>query len=158
MCVNKPVTTGGVGLCGLERRLAIIPPPRPGVAKPEGRQQMKRRGVRSPVCGADSNQDVLRARFSVLHRDVEVAILGEDTGIEQLIFIVLTTAALVFRDQIGVWERSLRILVERLHVGMTRRVVEEVIGFLNVLAVIALVPGQPEQAFLQYWVGLVPEP
>src|SRR5207249_6973177 len=59
--------------------------------------------------------------------------------------------------QIAVRERGLRVLVEVLHVRVRRRRVEVEVVLLDVLAVVALAAGQPEQALLEDRVAPVPQ-
>ena len=58
--------------------------------------------------------------------DVEVAVVVEDAGVDQLELGVARPAAAVLLDQPVVGELALRVLVEELHVGVRRRVVEVV--------------------------------
>src|SRR5262249_2874747 len=55
-------------------------PPRPGVAEPEGRQDVERRGVGAAVRDREANEDILGRRLGVLDRYVEVAAVVEDAG------------------------------------------------------------------------------
>src|SRR5207253_2478391 len=92
-----------------------------------------------------------------LDDDVEVAVIGEDAGIEQSELGILPGPLPVPADELVVRELSLRILVERLHVGVRRRRVEEEVLLLDVLAVVPLLGGQAEQALPQDGVYPVPE-
>ena len=51
----------------------------------------------------------------------------------------------------------MRILVQILHVGVRRCAIEIEVVFLDVLAVIPLIAGQPEQPLLQDGITFVPE-
>ena len=51
---------------------------------------------------ADLDEDVLRRLLGILHEDIEVAIVVEDTGIQQLVLHVATIAPSVRLDQIAV--------------------------------------------------------
>ena len=97
------------------------------------------------------------ARLRVLDDDVEVAVVVEHAGVEQLVLHVLLAAARVGRDQIHVRERALRVLVLALEVGVGRGAVEVEPVLLDVLAVVALAVGEPEHPLLQDRVGAVPE-
>ena len=97
------------------------------------------------------------SRLGVLDEDVEVAVLGEDAGVDQLELGILLAAAAVLLDQSAVGELRLRILVEHLHVRVRRRRVEVEVVLLHVLAVVALVAGEAEQALLEDRVAPVPE-
>src|SRR5262249_31451410 len=63
----------------------------------------------------------------------------------------------VLPEELFVRVRSLRVLVQVLHVGVGRRVVEVEIVLLDILAVVALAAGQAEQAFLEDGVLAVPQ-
>ena len=89
--------------------------------------------------------------------DVEVAVLVEDAGVEQLELGPLSAAAPVLLDQPPVGELGLRVLVEELHVGVRRRVVEVEVVLLDVLAVVALVGRQAEEPLLEDRIAAVPE-
>ena len=82
------------------------------------------------------------------HEHVEIAVVIEDAGVEQLKLWLVLSAAPVLLDEPGVREFTLRILVEHLQVGVRRRGVEIVIQFLHVLAVVAFGICQAKQAFL----------
>src|SRR5262249_11356241 len=60
-------------------------------------------------------------------------------------------------DQRVVRERRVRVLVEGLQVRRRRGGVEEVVELLDVLAVVALGAGQPEQALLEDGIAAVPQ-
>ena len=97
------------------------------------------------------------AGLGVLDDDVEVAVLVEDPGVEQLVLHLLLAAAAVGRDQVLVRERALRILVLAAQVGVRRRAVEVEPVLLDVLAVVALAVGEAEHPLLEDRVGAVPE-
>ena len=61
-----------------------------------------------------------------------------------------------FFDQVLIGKRRVRIFVECAHVRVRRQVVEVEIVFLDVLAVIALRAGEPEEAFFEAVVVFVP--
>ena len=131
--------------------------PRPGVAEPERGEQVERRGRGAPVGDGDAHQDVLGSRLGVLDEHVEVAILGEDPGVEQLELRLEPVPVAVPGDERLVGERRLRVLVEVLHVRMGRGAVEVEVILLDVLSVVPLAVGQAEEALLQDRVGPVPE-
>ena len=105
----------------------------------------------------DPDQDVLRRFLGVLDEDVEVAILMEDAGVEQLVFELVPAAAATGLNKIAVRVLRLRVLVEVLHVRVGRRAVEVEVVFLDVLAVVAFAVGQAEQPLLQDGVLAVPQ-
>src|SRR5436309_2242405 len=66
-------------------------------------------------------------------------------------------APVVLLHQLRVGELGLRVLVERLHVRMRGRGVEEVVAVLHVFAVIAFVAGEAEEPLLEDRIVPVPE-
>jgi hypothetical protein len=131
--------------------------PRPRVAEPQRRQQAERSRLGAPIGHRDADQDVVAAGLRVLDGDVEVAVLVEDPGVEQLVLGLSAVATRVFGSQRLVRERRLRVLVQPLHVGVRRRGVEVEVVLLHVLAVIAVGAGHTEQPLLEDRVTLVPE-
>jgi hypothetical protein len=68
-----------------QRRLHALIPPRPRIPKPQRRQQMQRRRIRPAVERRDAHQDVVLRLLGVLHDHIEIPILIEDPGIQQLV-------------------------------------------------------------------------
>ena len=134
-----------------------VRPPGPGVAEPEVRQQVQRRRFRPAVERLDADAQVFRIDLGVLDENVKVSVFIEDAGVEKLELEAAAGPPLVLRREMGVGELRLRILIEILHVRMGRRVVEVEVVFLDVLAVVAFVGGESEQAFLEDGVAAVPE-
>src|SRR5207244_1964846 len=97
-------------------RLRSVQPPRPGIAEPEGRQEVKGGGFGTSVGGGDVDQDVAGGSFGVLDGDVEVAVIGEDAGVHKLIFGLVAASAAVLFDELRIWKGSVRVLIEHLHV------------------------------------------
>ena len=60
-------------------------------------------------------------------------------------------------DQVAIGILRLRVLVQVLHVRVRRRAIDVKVVLLDVLAVIALAVGQPEQALFQDGIATVPE-
>ncbi len=131
--------------------------PRPGVPIPDRRHQMDRRGIRAAVGHADPDDDVIGRRLGVFHDDVEEAVLVQRARVLELVLGVVAGPARVLLDQRLVREAALRIAVQRLEVRARRRRVEVRIDLLDVLAVVALRPAQPEQPLLQDRIDPVPE-
>src|SRR5207302_10740742 len=86
-----------------------------------------------------------------------VALLGEHARVEQLVLRLPAVAPCVFLEQLRVRIRALRILVEVPHVRVRGRAVEVEVVFLDVLAVVALMAREPEQALLEGGVAAVPQ-
>ena len=76
--------------------------------------------------------------LGVFDHDIEVAILVEDARVEQLEFGPLPPWRRFSSISRPIGKLVLRILVEELHVGMGRGVVEVEVVLLDVLAVVAL--------------------
>ena len=131
--------------------------PRPGVAKPDRRQHVHGRGLGAAIENADADEDVVRRRLRVLGEDVEVAAVIKDPRVEELELGVAPGATPVLVEQLLVRELALRVLVQRLHVGVGRRRIEIVVALLDVLAVVALGAREAEEALLQDRVLPVPE-
>ena len=131
--------------------------PRPGVAKPQRRQEMEPAPLLSAIYDRERNQDVAWGRLRVFHEDVVIGIVGEDAGVEQFVFRVGLRAARAFCDEVCVRIGPLRILVEGLHIAVRRDVVEVEVVLLNVLAVVAFGPRQAEEALFEDRVFLVPK-
>ena len=132
-------------------------PRRPVIPEPERRQEMQFCRLRSPVDCSDLHQDVFRTGLGILNKDIEIAVVIEDAGVEELILHLVPGALSVCLHKIVVGIGGLRILVEILHVGVGRRAVEIEVIFLHVLAMIALAVGQPEEPLLEDRVLPVPE-
>ena len=94
--------------------------------------------------------------LGVLDEYIKIAIAVEDAGIKQLILHVAAVACPIGLDQVPVWKGLLRILVQILHVRVSRSAVQIIVVFLDIFAVIALTVGESEQAFLQDGVLAVP--
>jgi hypothetical protein len=98
-------------------------------------------GLGAAINGGDTHDDIARSFLGVFDEDVEVAVLVENAGVEQLVLGFAAAAALVLLDQIDVGKGGLRILIEILHVGMTGDIVQIEVVLLDVFAVIALAVG-----------------
>ncbi len=132
--------------------------PRPDVARPQMRQDVQRRRVGPAIVDDDAHQDVVGVGLGVVDRDVEIALLVEQAGVDQLIFgQVAALAARALLDKVVIGEGSLRIFVEHPHVGMRRRAIEIPVELLHVLAVIALLVGEAEHALLEDRIATVPQ-
>ena len=150
---------GGMALgAGLfQHRLRAAPRPRPRVAEPQRGENMQggRRGA--AVADGDLDQHILGRRLRVFHEDIEVAVLIGYAGIEKLIFGFVPTAPAIGLHQIAVGECGLRILIQIFHVRMGRRRVEVEVVLLDILPVVALAVGEPEQTFFQDRILAVPQ-
>ena len=125
--------------------------------EPERGQHVQPRLLGSPVMHGDLHEDVFRGILRVFDEDVEVAVVVEDPGVDQLVLGLGLAARAVGGDQVVVGELALRVLVEHLQVRRRRRRVQVVVALLDVLAVVALGVGQAEEALLERRVALVPQ-
>ena len=118
--------------------------------------------VRASVHHRDPHQNVVGRGFRVIDHDVEVAPLGEDARIHDLVFgdipsVAFGLAAGVLGDEVVVREGGLRIFVEHPHVGVGGGAIEVPPELLHVLAVVALGIGEPEHPLLQDGIPTVPQ-
>ena len=140
-----------------ERRPIAAHQPGPQVAKPERRQDMKSGRLGAAIVDRELDEDVLGRFLRILDEHVEVAVLVEDPGIDQLILELASAPAPVPFHEVGIRERRLGILVQILHIRVRRRAIQVEVVLLDVLAVIALAVGEPEQSLLEDRVRAVPE-
>jgi hypothetical protein len=140
-----------------QRRAIVAVRVAPGVAEPERRQHVQHRGFRPAIAHGDLHQDVFGSCLGVLDEHVEVAIPGEDPGVQQLVFELVAPPRPVGAHQVVVGIGALRVLVQVLEIRVRRRRVEVEVVFLDVLAVIAFAIGESEQPLLQDRIGAVPQ-
>lgn len=91
-----------------------------------------------------------------LDKDIPVAVVVERVRVGDLVLGNVAAAVGRLADQLLVRVRPLRVLVQHLHVRVGRGRIEVPVQFLDVLAVVALVTGRAEQAFLEDRVDAVP--
>src|SRR5690349_11123709 len=131
--------------------------PGPGVAEPELRKDMESGRFRAAIHGCDLNENVFDICFGVLDKNIEVAVVDENSGIEQFEFGLTPATAPVFFNEKFVREFSLRILVQHAHVAVRWSGIEIKVALLYILTVIALVSRQPEEALFEDRIAAVPE-
>src|SRR6185437_561241 len=150
---------GGAGAVGgdLQRRLRG-PVPGPRVAEPGGRQHVDRLSLVAGVRHLDLEQQLGRV-VALGVRDVgdPVAVLVEDTGVEDLVLRTAPVPARALRAQLLVRKRGVRVVVAPRVPGVARHGVGVPPVLLDVLAVVALRPGQPEQPLLEKGIPAVPQ-
>src|SRR6266487_6671733 len=140
-----------------EARTLTPPVPRPRVPEPEAREQVDGGGLGSAILHGDADQDVLGRDLGVLDGHVEVSPVLEDSSLEQLELALLPAPPAVLVDKAGVRIFGLRVFVEPLQVGVSRRGIEIKVVLLDVLAVVTLGAREAEIALLQDGVAPVPE-
>src|SRR6185503_15675014 len=124
-----------------EVRLRSAIAPSPGVAAEQLRQYMDRCSLGTAIVYRDAHQHVIGVRLRIFDEHVEVAILCERAGVEQLVLGLAARPLLTLLHQLRVWIGALRVLIELLHV----------------LVVIAFAVGQSEQPLLQNRIAAVPQ-
>jgi len=75
--------------------------PRPRIAEPERRKQIELRDIRATIGRGDANQNVGRRRLRILDLDVEVAVLVERAGVEQLELRIILSAPAILVETAG---------------------------------------------------------
>ena len=131
--------------------------PGPRVAEPELRDDVELGGLGAPVERGDHRVDVVGVGLGVFHRDVEEPVAREDSCVGDLVFGLVAPARQALADQIRVREGRLRVAVEHPEIGVARDRIEVVVDLLHVLAVVPLLVGHAEQAFLEDAVAAVPQ-
>ena len=129
--------------------------PAPRVPEPQGREDVERRLVGTVVLQLDPRQHRGRRLLRVGHVDRPVAVVVERAGVEQLELRILQAAAVV--DELVVRERDLRVVVAPAQERVARQALEVPPVLLDVLAVVALRPGETEHPLLEDRVLAVPE-
>ena len=99
----------------------------------------------------------MRVGLRVVDLDDPVAVVVEDARVEQLELRVVLAPGGVLLDERLVGERGLRVVVAPPVPRVGRRRIEVPPVLLGVLAVVALVAGEPEDPLLQDRVAPVPE-
>jgi hypothetical protein len=118
---------------------------------------VQRRGVGAPIGHGDAHQHVVGIRLRVFGKDVEVPVIVEHAGVEQLELGLRLAPLTVDPDQPPVGKLGLGILVERLEIGMGGGGIEVEVGLLHILAVVSFGAGKAEESLLEDWIAPVPE-
>jgi hypothetical protein len=105
---------------------------------------------------SDFDQHVLGIPFGIFDKNIEIAVVVKNAGIQKFVFQFVPTAVAIGDDQILIGISRLWIFVEVFHVGMGGRTVEVKVILLHVLAMIALAVGQAEQPLLENRVVAIP--
>ncbi len=104
----------------LNRVPLASPAPAPSIAEPNRRKDVQRSIDGGPVVDGKLNQDVVRPSFRVLNEQVEVLIVVEHAGVNELELTFVAAAPPVLIDELAVRELALRVLVESSHVRVSR--------------------------------------
>src|SRR5215469_15161838 len=125
----------------LERGFTSRCSPSPRITKPKMREKMNDRGFRSAVSRRNLNENIVRAALGVFHKNIEITVIIENPGIDQLVFRIQFSSAPIFSHQRGIGELPLRILIENLEIRMRGSRIQVVIELLDILAVISFFAG-----------------
>ena len=131
--------------------------PRPCVAKPKLWQKVKRGLVWPAVPDRNKHVHCRRIDPRVLDEDVKVAILVEDSRIDELVFPLMLPPGAIGFDKIRIRKFRLRIFVEHFQVGVGGGGIQVVIELLAIFSVIALRIGKAKETFFEDWITPVPE-
>jgi hypothetical protein len=97
-------------LVSVQERLRVAIRPGPSVAEPQGRQHVQHGRLRPPIVDTDPDQQVFGGRFGILHDDIEIAVVIEDTCVDQFIFKRFPRALCICCHEVGIGISCLRIL------------------------------------------------
>ena len=131
--------------------------PRPHIAKPDRRQHIERRSLRTAIVNRHADGDVIRPCLRILDEHIEVASVIKHTRVRQIKFRIPQPTPPVLVHQPRIRKLRLRVFVERLQVGMRRRGVEVVVQLLHILTVIPLRPAESKQPLLQNRIAMIPK-
>jgi len=113
--------------------------------------------VRTAVVGGYLHEEVVGTRFRIFDDDVEVAVVGENSGVDELVFGIELSARMVGADEVGVRELTLWILVDHFQIGRRGRGIDIEVVLLDVLAVVALAVREAEQTLFEDRITAIPQ-
>ena len=117
-----------------------------------------RSALGSPVVHAHPHQDIVGLGLRIFDLDVEIAVVVEQPGVDELELRFSAAASpRILVDEALIRVGALRELVEHARVAVAGDSIEVVVDFLDVLAVVALRVGQPEEALLEDGILAVPQ-
>ena len=137
--------------------LLIVFFPIPTVVEPEQGQHSYRCLLSSAIGYVDVNGDVLLVVLGISNMNVEVFIVVENSRVEYFIFWILPGSLHVHLAQFVIGEFVLRIFVQVFHVVMRRKIVEVIVEFLHIFAMISLAVSETEESFFENWIFTVPK-
>src|ERR1700732_869962 len=85
--------------------------PGPGISEPQMRKDMQNRVLGTAIECFDAYADVFGAGLGIFNKNIEVAVVVKDAGIEQLELWIFSAAATVFLDQVIVGKFILGIFI-----------------------------------------------
>ena len=120
-----------------ERTAFMRTTPNPGIAEPEGRKKDDLGWFFGAIRDRDPDVNIVRRLFRVLGKNVEIAAVFKNAGIDELIFGEIEISSAILADQLIVWKGRLRVLVKRFQVGVSGRRIEIKITLLDVLPMVS---------------------
>lgn len=109
-----------------ERRLLVrsLAAPRPRIPKPHLRNDMQWGRLGASVPRGDSKQELIRVIVLLcsFDEDIPITVIFEDTGIKNLVLLVLFGPLCVFINQVLIRKFPLRVFVEVFHVRVLPRI------------------------------------
>ena len=75
-------------------------------------------GFRPAIAGGDAHEQIVGIDAGIFDKNIEIAVIVEYAGIDELIFRLQLPAAPIFLPQLRIRKGALRIFVERFQVGM----------------------------------------
>ena len=118
---------------------------------------MNGRGLWAVIGHGDAPEHVLGRSFRDFLDHVEIPPFVEHSHVRQFQFRSAAAEFLVFLADRRVGIHRVRVLVERLRVGMRGRGIQVIVTFLHVFAVVSLVPAEAEKPLLQNRIFPIPK-
>ena len=113
--------------------------------------------LRATIVDRDSNQRIFWICLGILHKDVEVSIVIENTRVEKFVLKLLPRTPPIGFHQIAIGIFTLRVFVQVLHVRVRRSAIDIEVIFFDVFAVVGLTVRQAKHAFFQDRVATIPQ-
>jgi len=135
----------------------MVPPPDPGVPKPELRDEVKESVLAGAVGQGELHDHVGGRRLCVLGGDIDIPIAIEDAGVLDLELGIGNPAFPALTNQPLVRVCPERVFVEGFQIRMGGRRVQVVVELLDVLVMVSFGSSQTEEALLQDRIAAVPQ-
>src|SRR5262245_36594328 len=111
----------------------------------------------SPVMDRNPDQDMLWRMFGVFYYYIKVIIVIKHAGVYEFKFRVFFGSAAIFFKELFIRKRSAGIFIQHFHVGVGRRIIQVIVEFLHILAMISFRVGQSKIALLQNGIFFIPQ-
>ena len=118
---------------------------------------MNRRCKVASIRDRNANQDIVGSCFRVFREHIKISALIKNPGVREFKLGIVSPSPTILSDQLIVWELRLRILIQRLHVGMCWCGIEIKITLLHIFSVISFRSGQTEKSLFENLVLAIPE-